>query len=204
MTPERSAAVAALGEVGHLYAPNTFHHAWIGQWAGAHPRAVVHGPAALRRKRSDLTIGRAHDAPDAGVIDDAVLEVHVDGFRMEETLLLHRRSDSLIVTDLFHNIGTPPERWTKVYATAMGFYGRVALSRAIRWTAFRDARAARRSVDEVLAQPFSRIVVGHGAPIVDDAKVSMAEALAFLPKARDAALRLPKGGRSIVARKPCG
>jgi hypothetical protein len=59
-------------------------------------------------------------------------------------------------------------------------------------------------VDEVLAQPFSRIVVGHGAPIVDDAKVSMAEALAFLPKARDAALRLPKGGRSIVARKPCG
>ena len=37
MTPERRAAVEALGPVTHLYAPNLFHHLRIGEWAAAFP-----------------------------------------------------------------------------------------------------------------------------------------------------------------------
>jgi len=46
----------------------------------------------------------------------------------------------------------------------MGFYDRVALSRMIRWAAFSDRAAARRSLDELLTRPFDRLIVGHGAP----------------------------------------
>ncbi len=205
LTEDRRAAVEGLGEVAHLYAPNTFHHMWLGEWAEAYPSALVHGPAALGDKRADLAIARAPDAPGASPFDDAIAEIHIDGFRMEETVLVHQPSKTLVVTDLFHNIGTPPERWTKIYASAMGFYGRVALSRMLRWTAFRDRGAARRSVDAILAQPFERVVVGHGAPILRDAKSAVTEATRWLPVATPVERRLSRGeGSAIVSRRPCG
>ena len=60
MTPERKQAVAAIGEVRHLYAPNTWHHMWVGEWAQAYPNATLHAAPGLRKKRKDLDISRTH------------------------------------------------------------------------------------------------------------------------------------------------
>ena len=62
----------------------------------------------------------------------------------------------------------------------MGFYDRVALSRVLRWTAFSDRAAARRSLDDLLARPFDRIVVGHGTPIDAGGRDALAGAYAWL------------------------
>ncbi len=62
----------------------------------------------------------------------------------------------------------------------MGFYDRVALSRMIRWAAFSDRAAARRSLDEVLAQPFDRLIVGHGAPLAAGGRDALAAAYSWL------------------------
>ena len=62
----------------------------------------------------------------------------------------------------------------------MGFYDRVALSRVIRWTAFSNPGAARESVDRLLAWDFERVIVGHGAPVVANAKDVLASAFAWL------------------------
>ena len=80
-------------------------------------------------------------------------------------MLVYRPARTVVVADLVHNIGRPQQRWTKIYTRTMGFYDRVALSRVIRWAAFRDRAAARRSVKELLAHPFDRLVVGHGTPL---------------------------------------
>lgn len=165
LTAERRASVESLGTVAHLYAPNTYHHLWIGAWAAAFPAAKLHAPAGLGNKRGELRIDRTHAAvPEpafAGVVD----EHRIEGFLLEETVLVHRPSGTLVVADLVHNIGRPRGAWTRAYSWMMGFYDRVALSRVIRWTAFSDRAAARRSLDELLAQPFGRMVVGHGEPI---------------------------------------
>lgn len=180
MTPERRQAVEALGPVAHLYAPNLYHHLRIGEWASAFPAARLHAPPGLARKRPDLRIDRPHDStPDpalAGVVD----EVSIDGFRLQESVLLYRPARTLVVADLVHNVGRPQHGWTKLYTRAMGFYDRVALSRAIRWTAFSDRAAARRRLDELLAMPFDRLVVGHGAPVVSDAREALESAYSWL------------------------
>ena len=62
----------------------------------------------------------------------------------------------------------------------MGFYDRVALSRMIRWTGFSDRAAARRSLDELLARRFDRLVVGHGTPLGSGARESIAGAFDWL------------------------
>jgi uncharacterized protein DUF4336 len=182
MTPERRAAVQDLGRVEHLYAPNTQHHMWIGEWADSFPTARVHAPAGLAKKRPELRVDRVIDAatPEsdfAGVVD----EIRIDGFRLEESVLVHRPTRTLVVADLVHNVGRPTHGWTVAYTRMMGFYDRVALSRMIRWIGFSDRAAARAAIDAVLACPLERIVVGHGSPVTARARDALAAAYAWLP-----------------------
>jgi hypothetical protein len=180
LTPERKAAVDALGQVTHLYAPNTFHHLWLGDWSRAYPQARVHAPRALARKRPDLRIDRAHDEAREPDFDGVLDEVHVEGFALEETALVHCASRSLLVADLVHHVGRPRGLWTGIYARAMGFYDRVAISRAIALLGFRDRRAARRSLDAILVHDLDRILVGHGTPVDDAPGAALAHAYAWL------------------------
>lgn len=180
MTERRRAAVEALGRVEHLYAPNLFHHRWIGEWAAAFPAARVHAPRGLAKKRRDLRIDRVHgEAPEvafAGVVD----ELPIEGFRLRETALLYRPARTLVVADLVQNVGRSTHLWTVMYASLMGFHDRVALSRVIRWTGFDDRRAARRSIDAVLTHDFERMVVGHGAPLPSGGREALAAAYGWL------------------------
>jgi hypothetical protein len=180
MTPERRAAVEALGTVAHLYAPNTFHHLHVAEWAAAFPSARVHAPPGLLKKRPDLridrTIGTAQEPDFAGVVD----EQRIAGFRLDECVLVHRPASTLLVADLVHNVGRPEGAWSKFYTRTMGFYDQVALSKAIRWTGFSDKAAARASIDQLLAVPFDRLVVGHGTPLTSGAKNALTAAYDWL------------------------
>jgi hypothetical protein len=181
LTPERRAAVEALGDVRHLYAPNTFHHLSIGDWSAAFPRARVHAPAALAKKRPELRIDRTHGSGPEPAFTAELDELPIDGFYLHETVLFHRPSRTLIVTDLVHNVGRPDDGWTKFYTKMMGFYDQLALSKALRWTSFSDKKKARRSVDALLALPFSNLIVGHGAPVSSSARAALQAAYAWLP-----------------------
>jgi hypothetical protein len=180
LTPERRAAVDALGRVAHLYAPNTYHHLAIGAWAAAFPSARLHAPAGLAKKRRDLRIDRVHGAAAEPAFEGAVDELRIGGFRLEESALYYRPARTLVVADLVHNIGQPRHGWTKLYTRAMGFYDRVALSRMLRLAAFSDRAAARRSVDDLLARGFDRLVMGHGAPLPAGGREAFASAYGWL------------------------
>lgn len=183
LTPERQAAVAALGPVAHIYAPNTFHHMWIDGWLAAFPQAKLHAPAGLQKKRPELSIARLHGSAPEPDFGDWLEEITVDGFRLEEAALFYRPQKTLIVADLVHNIGHPAGAWTKFYASAMGFYGQVALSRIIRWTSFSDKQAAANSIHKILQRPIERLVVGHGDPLETNAAAALRNAYEWLPGA---------------------
>jgi hypothetical protein len=176
LTPERRAAVDALGPVAHVYAPNTFHHLWAGEWLAAYPGARLHAPAGLAAKRPDLRIdrvpGQSVEPAFAGVVE----ELPLTGFRLEETVLFHEPSRTLISADLVHNIGRPEHPWTALYARMNGFYDRVALSRMLRWVAISDRAALRRSVEKLVALPFERVIVGHGEAVREDGRRKVARA----------------------------
>jgi hypothetical protein len=201
LTSERRAQVLALGTVAHLYAPNTFHHSWLGEWVAAFPAALVHAPAELRRKRPQLGIDRAHDEEELHI--EGITEVPIRGFRLRETVLIHAADRTAVVADLVHNIGRPHDAWTKLYSKTMGFYDRVALSRMLRWTSFDDRGAARISLDAVLSHRFETLIVGHGAPIQQHARETLAHAMAWLPSKspRSSAGSAPSSGLCL---RPCG
>lgn len=184
MTDELHTAITALGAVAHLYAPNLYHHLFIGQWSQAFPSARLHAPPGLAQKRPDLRIDRLHTSPPEPDFADVIDELNIDGFRLQESVLFYRPARTLVVADLVHNLGRPQHAWTAFYARSMGFYDRVALSRMLRWIAFSDRAAARRSIDTVLAQPIARMVVGHGSPLGIEARESLRAAYTWLPAER--------------------
>jgi hypothetical protein len=180
MTAERRGAVDRLGPVAHLYVPNLYHHLRAAEWAAAYPTVRVHAPARLAIKRPDLRIDRTHDTtPDpafAGVVD----ELGIDGFRLDESVLVYRPARTALVADLVHNVGRPSHLWTQLYTRTMGFYDRIALSRMIRWAAVSDRAALRRSIDALLMLPFDGLIVGHGTPLAGGGKEAIATAYEWL------------------------
>lgn len=180
LTRERRATVERLGVPRYVLAPNLFHHLHVGEWLEAFPGAELHAPAGLVKKRPDLTIDRALNSAAPPSLAQHTTEIPIDGFRLAETTLLHHASESLLVADLVHNIGRPQGLWTQTYSRLMGFHDRVALSRMIRWTAFSDRGAARRSLERLLDLPWRRLVVGHGEPIEAGAKQALEQAFSWL------------------------
>lgn len=161
-TPERRTAVAALGPVRFLVAPNLFHHLHLPDWAAAFPDARVVAPKGLRAKRPALRIDlELEDLPDpawAPVLD----QMHVRGMpQLNEFLFFHRPSRTAIVTDLaFHYAHA--EGWKlRAYLWLDGVLGRFAAPRFLRLFT-QDPEAVRASLQRALKWDVERVVVCHG------------------------------------------
>ncbi len=179
LTEELVAEVRELGIVSDVYVPNTFHYRNAHIWAERF-RARVHAPSQIIEKSPGLQVDRLLGDEMRSELRRACYEVPIRGFRLHETALFHKSSQTLIVADAVHNVGRPRQAWAQLYSRCMGFYDRVAVSRAIRWSAFSDRRTARHSVDKLLALNFRRLVVGHGAIIDNDAVAAFEQAYDWL------------------------
>jgi hypothetical protein len=100
-------AVAALGPVRHLVAPNWIHYASIPSWQTRFPGASTWGsPGAVARAASrgvslklDHELGNTPPAPWSGQID----QVLADSGYHREVVFFHRASLTLVLTDLIEN-----------------------------------------------------------------------------------------------------
>ncbi len=173
-------AVAALGPVRHVIAPNLYHHLFAGDWLSFHPAARLHAAPGLGDKRTDLSISaELCDDPHedwAPVLD----QVAIRGMPgLNETAFFHRPSGSLIATDLAFNIG-PSDPWpTRVAFWVLGAHGKLAPTFLERLQA-KDRPALRASVDHVIAWDFDRAIVAHGAIVESGGREQLARGYAWL------------------------
>ncbi|MFP2901633.1 DUF4336 domain-containing protein [Corallococcus sp. 4LFB] len=179
-TPERRAAVEALGQVRFLVAPNLFHHLHLPDWAAAFPDARVVAPAGLRAKQPALRIDQElEDTPDpawAPVLD----QMHVRGMpQLNEFLFFHRPSRTLIVTDLaFHY--PRAEGWKlRAYLWLDGVLGRFAAPRFLRLFT-KDREAARAALQRALGWDVERVVVCHGQVLEHGGHKALQDAFTWL------------------------
>jgi len=82
--------------------------------------------------------------------------------RLEEHLVLHIPSRTLIVADLVFNFRPDESGWNRFFHRHLaGFHRYPGMSRIFKWC-IADRAAFRASVGEVLAWDFDRIIPGHG------------------------------------------
>jgi hypothetical protein len=159
--PERRAELDALGRVSFLVIPWA-HGRYAAEAAHAYPAAsLVAAPAPSSRRRALAFQGSIDDrAPDAW---GGQVETHlVRGFRLNEVVLFHRASRSLVIADLCFHVQRSASRATRAFCRANGVWRRFGPSRLIRLLAVSDRAAFRSSLETICAWDFERIVPGHG------------------------------------------
>ncbi|MEL0028700.1 MAG: DUF4336 domain-containing protein [Perlucidibaca sp.] len=176
---EMVAEINALGPVRHIICPNSFHHLYAGDAQRLWPDALLHGPAALQRKRRDLHFQVTLDEhlhPELAADLDAV---SIDGSLLNETVLYHRASRTLISADLVENFHHCKHAPTRLYLRLNGALGLVTWPRLMRPLYYRRG-LARASVDRILAWPFERAVIAHGEIIREQAREAVRTGMAWL------------------------
>lgn len=166
--------LSAHGPVRHLLAPNLLHHAYVAAAQERYPEARALAAPGLADKRKDLSFDGELGT---GELSEDIRTLHVQGAdKLSEVVFLHRPSRTLVVTDLVFNIRDATGMSKFVLAMMSRALGRVEQSRLCRWlTTDRDATA--RSVEDLLALDFDRVVMAHGEVIERDAKAELTAGL---------------------------
>jgi len=170
-------AIDDLGRVRHVLAPSTMHNLWLAPWGERYPDARFWTVPGFADKYRDL---RSDGELDSSTRIDGLRCRTIDGMpKVNECVVLHEPSSSLLVADLVFNFPSSSSLALRALLRLVGAYGRVAPSRLFRLFV-RDRAAMRRALDDILAMDFDRLIVGHGAIVETGAKDRLREAYANL------------------------
>jgi len=108
-------AVAALGPVRHLVAPNWIHYAWLPEWQSRFPDAVTWGsPGVVERAASrKVSLRLDHELTDDAPADWSrqIDQRLADSGFHREVIFFHRVSQTLVLTDLIENFEARKMPW---------------------------------------------------------------------------------------------
>jgi len=151
----------ALGSVGYIVVPKA-HGRFAGEASQRYPEAhLLAAPAASWRRRAlPFSACLTDQPPDAW--EGQVNSLLVRGFRLQEVVLLHRPSRTLVLTDLCFNIHASSSRAARLFFRANGMWQHFGPSRLIRLLVVSDGSAFRRSLERILEWDFERVVLSHG------------------------------------------
>jgi hypothetical protein len=156
-------AVKHLGNVAYVIAPSLFHHLHVKPWLDAVAGAKLLSVPGLEKKRRDLHVDCefSHQAPDE-LLEEVDL-CPVRGMPMSrEVLTFHKKSKSLLVTDLLFNLGEVEGAWDRLYFKLTRVYGGGLRSSVWMHMLTKDRPAAAASLLPMLAWDFERVVPCHG------------------------------------------
>jgi hypothetical protein len=183
LTAELRASFDSLAKPRFVVAASAVHgHRFMEQYRDAYPDVELFAPPGLDRRRKDLAFdGVLGSIPDPRWSDDLDQAVFL-GNLVSEVVFLHRDSRTLIVGDLV----TFEARPTMPLATRLawrleGVYGLLGTPRTLRW-ATRNRRAARHSLERILAWDFDRIIVGHGEVMETGGRAAFERAMSWLTR----------------------
>jgi hypothetical protein len=181
-SPALGEAVARLGRVSEIVAPNSYHYLHVGAWAKAHPDARIYATSTHDGTLSPHRLLSADNAEKgfwAGALEWHLVEL--GGFR--EALFFHRPSCTLIVTDLMQNF--EPSRiasgFTRAVLRAARATGPCMCPSIELWPArARNKTNLREGVRQMLAWNPEKIIISHGKCVARNARSEIETAFRFL------------------------
>jgi Domain of unknown function (DUF4336) len=173
--------IDALGDVRFLVAPNCMHWMFVKAAKERYAKARVFAAPGLAKKLGSFP---SEPLPVSGELDGAC-GVRVESVQgapsMEEHVLFHEPSRSLLVTDLIFNLHECRSFGMRLFLRLGGCWKRTAQSKMWRFLV-KDRAAAAQSAQTILGLDFERIVVAHGNVIEDDAREQARRALEWMTR----------------------
>lgn len=176
LTPGLERTLDGVGEVRFVAPASKLHgHLYMEQYREAYPDAELLAAPGLDARRPDLCFdGLLGDTPDPRWSAD-IDQVAIMGNRwLTEIAFLHRPSRTLILGDVGYHVDARYPLKTRLMARAVGVYERVGPTLDYR-LAIRNGATFRRSIRDVLAWEFDRVIPGHGSVVERGGKRAVIE-----------------------------
>lgn len=176
-------AVAAIGTVAHVVAPNWFHDLYLREYRAIYPNATFWGPRFLQRQHPAL-IDDLLDAGSKAPWADELPYISLSGLlSFDEAVFFHVATGTLIVADLLTNAsanGSAP-LFTRLGYRFFGLNGRLKIFPLLRRLGFTSRTSLQQALSQIAAWNPDRLIVGHGYPIESGAARLLREALSLAP-----------------------
>lgn len=165
--------VKEIGEVSFIVTPNNFHGLFAEEWRREFPDAKYYSA-----KKGDSGALALEDLmSEIGNEEIGILKVE-GAPKVNEYALVHKKTSTLILTDLAFNIQHDVSMWSKVFFKLNGALGKFGPSKLMK-TMISDQAALKQSIDRLLASDIKRIIVSHGDVVETKAKVVLKEAYSW-------------------------
>lgn len=181
LTGELESALNELGEVRFVAPTSKLHgHLYMEQYREVYPSAELLAAPGLDGRRPDLVFDQLlGDIPDPRWAPD-IDQIAILGNRwLTEIAFFHRPSRTVILGDFGYHIGESSPLKTRVMARIAGVYKQVGCTVDYR-LAIRNNETFRRSIQDVLAWDFDRVIPGHGEIIEADGKQAVLDGFDWL------------------------
>ncbi len=174
---EEVATIKELGEPGWLVDVTNIHDTYAKEGCAAFPGIPYLAPEGLS-EAAGVSTQPLGAPPDEWSDEVEVLELTGKAEMAREYVVFHRPSRTVIVADLAFHVTEDASAGLRLYATVVlkgGGSHDTAMPAPQRWAA-RDKEACERSLEQLMAWNFTRVITGHGdVPVTD--KGALAEAL---------------------------
>ncbi|MBE9241116.1 DUF4336 domain-containing protein [Synechocystis salina] len=179
-------AVAALGSVRHLIAPNWIHYAWIPAWQSRFQEALTWvSPGAVERAASksikltfDHELGNESPSQWSGEFEQRL----ADSDYHREVIFFHRKSKTLVLTDLIENFESDKMPcWIRPLLRLGGVCDpNGGMPRDIAASFRRYPKHLRDLVDTMIAWNPERVILAHGRCYLTDGTAEIKRAFGRL------------------------
>jgi len=172
-TNEDIAAIREFGEPAWLVDATLLHDTFAREGRAAFPDLPYLAPDGFT-KASGIPTEPLGSPPSDW--EDQIDVLKLDGTRMNEHALFHRRSATLVVGDVFFSFPTETHGWARFFVRHIMRLPRLfGISVLFRMT-IRDREAFKRSMKALLQWDFDHLVVAHREPLDKDAKPTVEQA----------------------------
>src|SRR5215472_5099531 len=171
LTDELRSAAEGTGRVHFIVAPNRFHHLFVADWQKAYPDAQTFFAPGRDTKRADLKftaiLGDDPSPAWADEIDQAVMRALPP---LNEIVFFHRKSRTMIFTDLLFNISRHDSAYARFLLGLDGAFHGPAMPRSFRLLLRRKRVECATFLQRLLSWDFDRTILAHGEIIDNGAK----------------------------------
>ena len=168
---ELIASIRALGTVTDIVAPNKMHHMYLRPCVATFPEANCWVSEGLLEKIGSVD-GAQIITPDVVFgNDNDIKKFTLTGHRIQETMIFHKPSGTLLTADLLYNYQTEQYPAEKLFFWMIGNYGRPNVAFYHRFSVT-DKSSIRSMIDTITNWPINRIIMSHGR-IIESANASI-------------------------------
>ena len=180
LTPELEQKLASLGRVEHVLAPNLDHYLFVEAFKQRYPQARFYAAPGVAAKLPDARFDAELAFGQTAALGDGIEQAWFrSNHQLQELVLLHRATHTLITADLAFNIQVTDGLVSKLMLKLNDSYLTFGPSRVCR-AHITEHRMARSDVDAILALKPERAIVAHGEILNAGATAALERGYAWL------------------------